>query len=129
MILGISKHIASVLSSDAAIVAKIGHRCFPIASVTEVSFPLIAYSRVSVTPVYDKSEKQMADTSAQIAVAAETYSESVEIAEMIISAFDKKDAVYDDFRVIDATIESANEDYIDGCFVQELTFNFTIKEV
>ncbi len=117
-----------MLAADSTLVGLVGNRMFPIASIEEVAFPLIVYSRDYVTPQYDKSEKQIADTSTTVFVAAESYSESLIIAEEVVKALDKKFASYDGYEVKDARLTAAAEDYNNDTYIQTLTFTFTIKE-
>lgn len=128
MILSINEHIAAKLAASASLQAKLGGRCYPIASIEEVAFPLAVYSRLSVNPEYDKSSKKICDTTVAVYVAADSYADSLSIAEDVVSALDKQGGEYDGFSVIDARVIAATEDFNNGAYVQEIDFNFTIKE-
>lgn len=127
MILSINEHIAAVLNADERITDEVGTRCFPIASVDEVAFPLIVYSRVSVNPMYNKVQRTLTETQVAVYVAADNYAQGLRLAELVVEDLDKKAASYDDFEVMDARIVSASEDYNNGTYVQEIDFTFTIK--
>lgn len=130
MRLSISKHIHAVLSGSAEIVAAIGaNKVFPIATKTEVNFPFIVYERDSVTPRYDKSGQSTTDTSVSVYVLAESYTQSLDIAEMVVKALERVEAEYADFKVIGATMQSASESYTANTFVQQITFNFMTKSL
>jgi hypothetical protein len=62
-------------------------------------------------------------------VLAEGYTESIDIAEMVIRALERKDATYKDFEVIGATMLGATESYTSNTFVQQISFNFMTKSL
>jgi hypothetical protein len=90
MRLSISKHIHSALSGYAPIQEAIGkNKIFPIATKNEVKFPFIVYERDAVTPRYDKSGESVTESSVNVYVLAESYGESLDIAEKVIKALEK----------------------------------------
>ena len=78
--------------------------------------------------VDDKSGKATVTTTVDVYVLAETYTESVEIAEEVIKSLNRVYANYDKFSVIGASLTGANEDYVSQTYVQQLTFNFLIQQ-
>ena len=130
MRLSISKHIYAALSGSAEIQKAIGkNKIFPIATKNEVPFPFIVYERDNVTPRYDKSGASVTESSVNVYVVAEGYTESLDIAEMVIRALERKDATYDNFMVIGATMLGAGESYTSNTFVQQISFNFMTKSL
>jgi hypothetical protein len=130
MRLSISKHIHAALSASADIQKAIGkNKIFPIATKNEVEFPFIVYERDNVTPRYDKSGASVTDSLVNVYVLAESYTESLDIAEMVIKALERKDAVYSEFEVIGATMQGASESYTANTFVQQISFNFMTKSL
>lgn len=128
MILSISEHIYTMLSASAELQARVGEKIFPLGTKREVESPFIVYERDNVSVDYDKEHKRTADVDVSVYVAAETYTESVEIAEIVIKALDKELATYDGFIVEDAHVMSAAEDFVDTAYVQKVGFNFIITE-
>ena len=130
MRLSISKHIYAALSGSAEIQKAIGkNKIFPIATKNEVPFPFIVYERDGVTPRYDKSGASVTESSVNVYVLAESYGESLDIAEKVIKALERKEAVYDDFQVIGAIMMGASESYTANTFVQQVTFSFMTKSI
>ena len=127
MRLEISKHIYSALTTSAELTKAIGNKIYPIATKNEVPFPFIVYERDSVTPRYDKSGASVTDSVVNVYILSESYTESIDIAEMVIAALERKEAVYDNFQVIGATMQGASESYTANTFVQQITFNFMTK--
>ena len=129
MRLAISKHIYSALSNSVSIYKAVGKKIFPIATKNEVPFPFIVYERDSVTPRYDKSGESVTDSVVNVYVLSESYTESIDIAEMVIEALERKTAIYDNFQVIGAIMQGASESYTANTFVQQITFNFMTKSI
>ena len=129
MRLAISKHIYSALSNSVSIYKAVGKKIFPIATKNEVPFPFIVYERDSVTPRYDKSSESVTDSVVNVYVLSESYTESIDIAEMVIEALERKTAIYDNFQVIGAIMQGASESYTANTFVQQITFNFMTKSI
>ena len=103
-------------------------KIYPIAPKSEVTFPFIVYERENVTTYYDKQRAFVTDVDVSIYVLSDDYTESVDIAEMVIRALDKKTAEYDDFEIIDATLSNVPESYVSQTFVQQVKMGFTIRE-
>jgi hypothetical protein len=129
MRLAISKHIYSALSASEELKKAVGDRIFPIATKNEVEFPFIVYERDSVTPRYDKSGASVTESSVNVYVLSESYTESLDIAEDVIAALERKDAVYEGFEVIGATMLGATESFTSNTYVQQISFNFMTKSV
>lgn len=127
MRLCISKHIYSALVASADINKAVGNKIFPIATKNEVEFPFIVYERDSVSPRYDKSGASVTDAVVNVYILSESYTESIDIAEMVIDALERKEAIYDNFEVIGAVMQSASESYTANTFVQQITFSFMTK--
>ena len=129
MRLEISKHIYSALTTSAELTKAIGNKIYPIATKNEVPFPFIVYERDSVTPRYDKSGASVTDSVVNVYVLSESYTEALDIAEMVIDALERKEAVYDNFEVIGAVMQGASESYTANTFVQQITFSFITKSI
>ena len=128
MRISISTHIYKTLTEDANIVKAVGKKIYPIATKSEVKFPLIVYERENVDVRYDKAGASTTNIDESIYILAESYTESLEIAEMVIAALDRKKASYVGFEVIDAVVNDVPESYISQTFVQQVRMRFTIKE-
>lgn len=128
MRISISTHIYKILTEDANIVKAVGKKIYPIATKSEVKFPFIVYERENVDTRYDKAGASTTIIDESIYILAEGYTESLEIAEMVIAALDRKKASYVGFEVIDAVVNDVPESYISQTFVQQVRMRFTIKE-
>lgn len=126
MIVSISTHIYSKLSSNAAVTALVGTRIFPLGSKKEVAYPFIVYERDSVAPNYDKEQRSYTNTTVTVYCVAETYDQSINLAEAVVAALECNDAAYDGYTVQGGQVTSAAEGYVEGAFVQQITFEFII---
>ena len=124
--LAINKHIYQTLINS-ELKEIIGEKIFPIATKTEVQFPFIVYERSALEPSYDKGGMSTAESTINIYVLSETYTQSLELAEMVIAALDRVYVNYDDFSVIGATLTGAFESYTNQTYIQQLTFNFITR--
>ena len=127
MRLSISKHIYKTLSETPDLKKMIGMKIYPIATKSEVKFPFIVYERENVVPKYDKSGASHTESTVNIYVLSESYTESLDIAELVIDSLERKEAYYGDFEVIGAIMTGASETYTANTFVQQISFNFLTK--
>lgn len=129
MRLSISKHIYSALLASADIRKAVGNKIFPIATKNEVDFPFIVYERDVVSPRYDKSGQSVTESSVNVYVLAEKYTECLDIAEKVVKVLERNEASYEDFEVIGATMIGASESYTSNTYVQQVTFSFMTKSL
>lgn len=128
MILSISEHIFKVLNASPALSALVGDRIYPLGTKFEVAFPFVIFERDTVDVIYDKAARRTANVDVSVYAAAETFTESLGLAELIADLLDKREAEYEGFAVVDASIISASEDFVENTFVQRLNFRFQIVE-
>ena len=62
-------------------------------------------------------------TTVDVVVASDRYDESIEVAELVKDALIGKNGIYSGIKVVDIDMISADEDYIEDTFIQNLTFN------
>ncbi len=125
--LSISMHINALLKDDTALTELIGDRMYPIVTVHETTFPFVVYERTAVGSEYTKDGRTEDSVSCAVYILAETYEESVRIAELARKALEGKAADYDGFSVTDAEFSGATEAYDSDTFIQRLDFQFTVE--
>ena len=62
-------------------------------------------------------------TSVDVIIASDRYDESIEVAELVKDALIGKNGIYSGIKITDIDMISADEDYIEDTFIQNLTFN------
>ena len=103
-------------------------KVFPLVADEGTTFPFIVYKRSGLEPantkdVYNFSELATLD----IIVAANTYEESITIAEKVKDILEHSRGTYADINIEEITLDDADEDYLEDTFIQKLTFKINIK--
>lgn len=122
-----AEHIYATLTNDAGIAKAVGKKIYPIVTKNEVKFPFIVYEKENVIPVYDKVTCLAVNLDYSIYILSESYSEAVEIAEMVVNCLDKKKAKYAEYEVVNAVVSDVPEDYVSQTYVQQVRMRFTLK--
>ena len=103
-------------------------KVFPLVADEGTTFPFIVYKRSGLEPantkdVYNFSELATLD----IIVAANTYEESITIAEEVKDILEHSRGTYAGINIEEITLDDADEDYLEDTFIQKLTFKINIK--
>lgn len=122
----IGKVINALLNADSGLSEMIGNRVFPIVSKEGTQYPFVVYRRNSVTPTYCKDGLASETASVDIVIASNTYTNSIEVADRVRAAIDKRACVFQDTTVSNIEMTTAEEDFVDDTYIQTLNFNFTI---
>lgn len=122
----IGKVINALLNADRSLSEMIGNRVFPIVSKEGTQYPFVVYRRNSVTPTYCKDGLASETASVDIVIASNTYTDSIEVADRVRAAIDKRACVFQDTTVSNIEMTTAEEDFVDDTYIQTLNFNFTI---
>lgn len=122
----IGKVINALLNADRALSEMIGNRVFPLVSKEGTQYPFVVYRRNSVTPTYCKDGLASETASVDIVIASNTYTNSIEVADRVRAAIDKRACVFQDTTVSNIEMTTAEEDFVDDTYIQTLNFNFTI---
>ena len=115
--------IKGLLEASKAVVGYVDNKIYPVYLTKDEACPFILYRRASVTPNYTKDKYSTGDeVVVEISVLAEGYGESVEIAQVVRDALEKRK--YEDERITinDIIMVQAQEDFVEGVYVQVLTF-------
>ncbi len=122
----IGKVINALLNADSGLSEMIGNRVFPLVSKEGTQYPFVVYRRNSVTPTYCKDGLASETASVDIVIASNTYTNSIEVADRVRAAIDKRACVFQDTTVSNIEMTTAEEDFVDDTYIQTLNFNFTI---
>ena len=122
----IGKVINALLNADRSLSEMIGNRVFPIVSKEGTQYPFVVYRRNSVTSTYCKDGLASETASVDIVIASNTYTNSIEVADRVRAAIDKRACVFQDTTVTNIEMTTAEEDFVDDTYIQTLNFNFTI---
>lgn len=120
----IGKAVYQILSNDTKVKEMVGNNIYPLIANQGTTYPFIIYRRTGIEPVTSKDRFICSEvTSVDVIIASDRYDESIELAELVKDALSGKNGIYSDIKVIDINMISADEDYIEDTFIQNLTFN------
>lgn len=120
----IGKAVYQILSNDTKVKEMVGNKIYPLIANQGTTYPFIIYKRTGIEPVTSKDRFICSEvTSVDVIIASDRYDESIEVAELVKDALSGKSGIYSGIKVIDINMISADEDYIEDTFIQNLTFN------
>lgn len=121
--------IVNLLSGDQALTSKVGDNIFPIKAMEDTAYPYIAYRRKALIPEYTKQTNSVEDSVfIDIAIVAESYSQTLGIANDVLRILDRKRGVFSGVDVTDIRV-SDSEEQADEVFMQRLEFEIFINKL
>ena len=119
------KAINALLSANEEVTRMVGDRIYPLVSKVDCKFPFIVYQRMSCLPTYTKDGLIAEKQNYSITVLADTYSDSVELADAVRDALELERGTFSGQYIRNIKLTSVNESWVSDTYVQEL--NFTIE--
>lgn len=117
--ISVLKSIYKLLVANKDLVVIVKNRMYPIIANENTVFPFIVYQRDSIYTEYTKDCRCNDNINISINIAATTYNQSIEIAELVRTAIEGKRI--DNINTI--RLISMNEDYLEDTYIQNLQFN------
>lgn len=122
----------SSLQIDKAIYAILArnniNKVFPLVADEGTTFPFVVYKRSGLEPSDTKDRYNFSELATlNIIVAANTYEESISLAERIKDILEHSRGAYNGINIGGITLDDADEDYLEDTFIQKLTFKIEIK--
>lgn len=124
--LNIGLVVNALLKANEALTTKVGTNIFPLVAQHDPKFPFITYQRRAVTPYYVKDGIASEEVSVEIYVAATSYTESIDIANLVRESLELKSGTIAGTRVRMLHLTGAQETFYNGIYIQQLTFNIVI---
>lgn len=125
--LQIGKAIAALLAAHEGLTAIIGSKVFPIVSKEGTTYPFVVYRRNGIEVSYTKDGKTGETVNIDIVIAAQSYADSISIADMVREAIEGKSFVFgDSLKVYGSQLAGADEEFFEdsNVYTQSLNFNF-----
>lgn len=120
----IGKAVYQILSNDTKVKEMVENKIYPLIANQGTTYPFIVYKRTGIEPLTSKDKFICNEiTSVDVIIASDRYDESIELAELVQDALNGKRGTYSGINIIDINLISADEDYIEDTFIQNLTFN------
>ena len=115
----IGKTIFKLLSASAEIKKYVDNKIYPLIADDGVTYPFIIYYRTSIRNIVCKDGYYEDEVGFSILVVSNSYIESLEIANIVRSIFEKNkltDTIYN------CKVEDIDEDYNNNAYIQEIDF-------
>lgn len=129
--LQVGKVIYETLSTDNDVAARVGKKIFPLVANEKTTFPFIVYRRGGLQENSDTKDRLLfgEEASIDVIIAADTYNESIELAEYVrVALLGKRYTTTAGYRIGKVKLYDAIETFQDDTFLQTLKFNIKISE-
>ena len=120
--LSLGKALTTILNNVAE------SKIFPIVANPDTTYPFIVYKRTGLIPANTKDRYNYRElATVEIIVAANSYSNSLEIAEQVKTELEHVRGTFNNIQFGEVVMISATEDYLDDAYIQKLTFQIEIQ--
>lgn len=118
----VGKDIKQLLVSDSEVQQKLEGKIFPIVANEGTTFPFLVYRRSAYRP---QSNKDYTDevVSMELVILSNKYDESVDIANAVADALDRKETEI----ISDIQLTNISEDYSEDTYIQKLYIDIIIN--
>lgn len=118
-----NKHIYQLLISDEQLKLFVGEKIYPLVAEESVSYPFIIFTKESANGNYTKDLLTYDTVNISVAIAANNYFETVQIAERVRAILEN----HRDNYFFNILFENVSEDYVEDAFIQQLNFSAKIQ--
>jgi len=117
----ISKAIYYLLAHS-SVTGYTGTRIYPLVMPENTPFPMVIFER-RTNPEYSKDDAVYKLTMGIITVISDDYTESIDVANAVNNAVENYNGTIGSINVKDITLDSVDEFYADGAYMQKLVYN------
>lgn len=118
-----NKHIYQLLISDSGLTEMVGDKIYPLVAEESVNYPFIIFTKETVEGNYNKDFLLYDTVTISVAIAANKYFQTVQIAERVRSILEN----YTDSYFLSIVLDNVTEEYIEDAYVQQLQFSAKIN--
>ena len=118
----INKAIAKILNDSVQLKNKVGNNIYALVASENCTFPFVVFKRNNMTVEYNKDGIANNMVDVQVIIGADSYADSVEVAQIVRSELELKKGVFSGVNIIDSKIQSVEEDYVNNSFAQSIIF-------
>ena len=119
----INKAISKILNDSVQLKSKVGNNIYALVASENCTFPFVVFKRNNMTVEYNKDGVAHNMVDVQVIIGADTYSDSVEVAQIVRSELELKKGIFNGVKIIDSKITSVEEDYVNNSFAQSIIFS------
>lgn len=121
----IGKTIYNLLNSSEELKKYVDNKIYPLVADEGVSFPFVVFYRTLIRNVVCKDGYFEDEVGFSIIAVSNKYLESLEIANIIRSIFEKKKLAD---NIYNCTVEDIDEDFRENAYIQQIYFNCKVTQ-
>ena len=121
--ISVNKHIYTILTGDTQLRELVSDKIYPIIAEETVSYPFIIFTKETVDAAYTKDFLTYDNVTFSVAIAANNYFETVQIAERVRAILEN----YRDNYFMTVLLNNVTEEYVEDAFIQQLQFSAKIR--
>lgn len=121
--ISVNKHIYTILTGDTQLRELVSDKIYPIIAEETVSYPFIIFTKETVDAAYTKDFLTYDNVTFSVAIAANNYFETVQIAERVRAILEN----YRDGYFMTILLNNVTEEYVEDTFIQQLQFSAKIR--
>lgn len=118
-----NKHIYQLLISDSGLTEMVGDKIYPLVAEESVSYPFIIFTKENANGNYTKDFLTYDTVTISVAIAANNYFETVNIAERVRAILEN----YRDSYFLSVLLDNVTEEFLEDAYVQQLQFSAKIN--
>ena len=118
-----NKHIYQLLSNDSLLTSMVGKKIYPLVAEESVTYPFVIFTKESVNGNYTKDFLQYDTVTISVAIAANNYYETVNIAERVRAILEN----HRDSYFLSVLLDNVTEEFLEDAYVQQLQFSAKIN--
>lgn len=119
----VNKAIAKILNDSIPLKNKVGNNIYALVASENCTFPFVVFKRNNMTVEYNKDGVATNIVDVQVIIGADSYADSVEVAQIVRSELELKKGTFNGVKIIDSKITSVEEDYVNNSFAQSIIFS------
>jgi len=123
--ISVNKHVYNLLINDEILNELVGKKIYPLVAEESVTYPFIIFTKESAYGNYTKDLLLYDTVTISIAIAANNYFQTVQIAERVRQILEN----YRDGYFNNILLESVNEDFVEDTYIQHLQFSAKINTI
>jgi hypothetical protein len=123
----LGKYIKKFINEDEAIMGIIEGRVYPCYVNQDTPYPFIVYSRSGLVVDYTKDGSTSDVVQQFMQCCSNDYEQSVDLVNAVRRCFENGSYKDDNINIVNIVISSCSEASSDGCYIQNITFDFEIK--
>ena len=118
-----NKHIYQLLINDEQLGKLVGNKIYPLVAEETVTYPFIIFTKENANANYTKDFLTYDTVTISVAIAANNYFETVNIAERVRAILEN----YRDSYFYNIFLDNVTEEFLEDAYVQQLQFSAKIN--